>query len=83
LFLKRVTEQERKTNAVITVDGKKWTVQSEIRNSNISPLIHIVSTCPNGKTEILSKFDKLGDREYKGNFTFKQKFVKLFIYFFK
>lgn len=60
--------QVRKTNAAITADDAKYTVQSEIRNSNVSPLIHIVVTCPKGKSEVLFKFDKLGDREYKGNF---------------
>nr|XP_012225513.1 PREDICTED: apolipophorins [Linepithema humile] len=56
----------RKTNAAISADDAKYTVQSEIRTSDVSPLIHIIITCPKGKTEILSKFEKLGDREYKG-----------------
>ncbi|XP_029170500.1 apolipophorins [Nylanderia fulva] len=56
----------RKTDVTVTADGTKYTAKSEIRDGNVSPIIHIVLTCPKGKTELLSKFEKLGDREYTG-----------------
>ena len=31
-----------------------------------SSLFHVTSACPNGKTEIFSKFQKLNEKEYKG-----------------
>jgi len=69
LFLKRQKDgQGRKTDAALTLDNTKYTLKSEIQSGNISPMIHIISTCPAGKTELLSKFNKIGDREYTGNF---------------
>lgn len=56
----------RKTDVAVTADGTKYTAKSEIQDGNVSPIIHIVLTCPKGKTELLSKFEKLGDREYTG-----------------
>ncbi|XP_018353837.1 PREDICTED: apolipophorins [Trachymyrmex septentrionalis] len=58
--------QGRKTDAALTLDNTKYTLKSEIQSGNISPMIHIISTCPAGKTELLSKFNKIGDREYTG-----------------
>ncbi|XP_018393503.1 PREDICTED: apolipophorins [Cyphomyrmex costatus] len=58
--------QVRKTDAALTLDNTKYTLKSEIQSGNISPMIHIISTCPAGKTELLSKFNKLGDHEYTG-----------------
>ncbi|XP_011144506.2 apolipophorins [Harpegnathos saltator] len=56
----------RKTDAAITADNTKYTAKSEIQDGNISPMIHIILTCPNGKTELLSKFEKLSEHEYTG-----------------
>lgn len=53
---------------VIITNDKKYTAKSEIRDGNVSPMIHIVLTSPNGKTELLSKFEQLGEHEYTGNF---------------
>lgn len=69
LELKHEREKDghvRKTDVAVIADGTKYTAKSEIRDGNVSPIIHIVFTCPNGKTELLSKFEKLGDREYTG-----------------
>ncbi|XP_019888404.1 apolipophorins [Ooceraea biroi] len=67
LDLKHVREgHARKTDMAITADDKKYTAKSEIRDGNVSPMIHIILTCPKGKTELLSKFEQLGDHEYTG-----------------
>ncbi|KAM0732090.1 Apolipophorin [Formica fusca] len=69
LELKHEREKDghvRKTDVVVTADNIKYTTKSEIQDGNVSPIIHIVLTCPKGKTELLSKFEKLGDREYTG-----------------
>lgn len=58
----------RKTDVAVTADNIKYTAKSEIQDGNVSPIIHIVLTYPKGKTELLSKFEKLDDREYTGNF---------------
>ncbi|XP_072754262.1 apolipophorins [Anoplolepis gracilipes] len=58
--------QLRKTDVAVTADDKKYTAKSEIQDGNVSPIIHIVLTCPETRLELLSKFEKLGDREYKG-----------------
>lgn len=69
LELKHEREKDghvRKTDAALTVDEGKYTLESEIRDGHISPMMHIILTCPQGKTELLSKFNKLGDKEYTG-----------------
>lgn len=60
------------TEAAVTADDVKYTAKSEIQENNVSPKIHIIFTCPSGKTELLSKFEKLGDHEYTGNFNFSR-----------
>ncbi|XP_014488121.1 PREDICTED: apolipophorins [Dinoponera quadriceps] len=55
-----------KTEGAVTADNDKYTTKCEIQRSNISPKIHIIFTSPNGKTELLSKYEKLGDHEYTG-----------------
>ncbi|KAL6440757.1 hypothetical protein ACFW04_003301 [Cataglyphis niger] len=69
LELKHEREKDghvRKTDVAVTADNIKYTAKSEIQDGNVSPIIHIVLTSPKGKTELLSKFEKLGDREYTG-----------------
>ncbi|XP_011871153.1 PREDICTED: apolipophorins [Vollenhovia emeryi] len=69
LELKHKREKDghvRKTDAALTMDGTKYTLNSEIRESNVSPMMHVIFTSPKGKTELLSKFNKLGDQEYTG-----------------
>ncbi|KAG5308105.1 APLP protein, partial [Acromyrmex insinuator] len=58
--------QVRKTDATLTLDNTKYTFKSEIQSGSISPMIHIISTTPAGKIELLSKFNKIDDREYTG-----------------
>jgi hypothetical protein len=69
LELKHQREKDghaRKTDAALTMDNTKYTLNSEIQGGNISPMMHIILTYPSGKTELLSKFNKLGDHEYTG-----------------
>ncbi|XP_011166991.1 apolipophorins [Solenopsis invicta] len=70
LELKHEREKDghvRKTDAALTFDGQaKYTLNSEIRESETSPMMHIIFICPAGKTELLSKYNKLGDHEYTG-----------------
>ncbi|KAL0104310.1 hypothetical protein PUN28_017203 [Cardiocondyla obscurior] len=70
LELKHQREKDgsgRKTDVALSVDSKKHTLSTEVRGSDTSPMIHIIYTCPAGKkTELLSKFNKLGDHEYTG-----------------
>lgn len=59
--------KSRKTDVVVTVDGVKYTQTSEI-DLDETPGIHLVFTCPTGKTELLTKFKKLGENEYSGEY---------------
>lgn len=54
-------------NSVLTADGNKYTLNSEVQHQPTNNLFHLTAGCPSGKTEVLSKFQKLGDKEYKGN----------------
>lgn len=56
----------RKTDVVGSIDGAKYTMNSEIQVDPTEPIIHVSTTCPSGKTELLFKYKKLGDREYTG-----------------
>lgn len=51
----------------IDVDGSKHSLASEIQYLESNNLFHVTTICPTGNTEILSKFQKLNDKEYKGN----------------
>ncbi|XP_001604024.1 apolipophorins [Nasonia vitripennis] len=64
---KSENEKSRKTDVVVTIDGVKYTQTSEI-DLDETPGIHLVFTCPAGKTELLAKFKKLGDNEYSGEY---------------
>ncbi|XP_011691522.1 PREDICTED: apolipophorins [Wasmannia auropunctata] len=69
LELKHEREKDghvRKTDAALTLDNVKYTLKSEIQGGIISPMMHIIMTCPAGKTELFSKINKLGDQEYTG-----------------
>ena len=43
-------------------------MKSEIQVNSASPSAHLIFMGPNGKTEILAKLTKLGEREFKGIF---------------
>lgn len=65
--LQKETEgQIHNTDVSATVNNNKYTIKSEIKIDPVSPKIHLIFTCPAGKTEILSKFTKLGENEIKG-----------------
>ncbi|XP_076762006.1 retinoid- and fatty-acid binding glycoprotein apolipophorin [Xylocopa sonorina] len=49
----------------VTADGKKYTLNGEMQVQESNSLIHLTATCPKGKTELLSKMQKLGEKEYK------------------
>lgn len=59
----------------IDADGAKHSLVSEIQYLDSSNLFHVTAICPTGKTEILSKFQKLNNKEYKGNSMIYQKNV--------
>ncbi|XP_017790563.1 PREDICTED: apolipophorins [Habropoda laboriosa] len=60
------TENRWTVDSDVTADGVKYSLNSEVQYLTNSGLFHVTSTCPNGKTELLSKIEKLGDNEYKG-----------------
>ncbi|CAK9823680.1 unnamed protein product [Anthophora retusa] len=67
LVYKRLKNENKWTlDSVVTADGAKYSLNSEVQYLATSGLFRVLSTCPNGKTELFSKFEKLGDNEYKG-----------------
>ncbi|XP_076625563.1 retinoid- and fatty-acid binding glycoprotein apolipophorin isoform X1 [Colletes latitarsis] len=58
-------ENKRETDAVAMVDNDKYTLKSEIQQQDMNSLFHVEMSCPTGKTELLSKVEKLGAKEYK------------------
>lgn len=59
-------ENKLVTDAVLNADGKKYTLNSVIQSQEALSLLNIVATCPNEKFEVLSKYQKTGPNEYKG-----------------
>ncbi|XP_076231616.1 retinoid- and fatty-acid binding glycoprotein apolipophorin [Calliopsis andreniformis] len=59
-------ENLRSLDATVLADGTKYTLQSQIQLQENNKLFSITTSCPNGKTEILSKFQRLGLKEFKG-----------------
>ncbi|XP_028142993.1 apolipophorins isoform X2 [Diabrotica virgifera virgifera] len=56
--------QQVTSKVVLTNDGKKWQLDSDLKSSEISPLIHLKLRCPEGKlTEVLLKGNKVSDKE--------------------
>nr|XP_034187967.1 apolipophorins [Osmia lignaria] len=67
LKYKRFKEENRMlVDSVLTADGNKYTLNSEVQHQPTNNVFHLTAGCPSGKTEVLSKFQKLGDKEYKG-----------------
>ncbi|XP_035725460.1 apolipophorins-like [Vespa mandarinia] len=56
----------RQTDATLQLDNAKYTLSTEIRKDKITPMIHFTLTSPQGVTELLSKFQKVGDNDYTG-----------------
>ena len=57
----------------VVADGNKYTLNSEIQHLDTNSLFHVITTCPNGKREVLSKFQKLNDKEYQGEYTARRR----------
>ncbi|CAG9832524.1 unnamed protein product [Diabrotica balteata] len=56
--------QQVTSKVVLTNDGKKWQLDSDLKSSEISPLIHLKLRSPEGKlTEVLLKGNKVSDKE--------------------
>nr|XP_012148156.1 PREDICTED: apolipophorins [Megachile rotundata] len=67
LKYQRFKEQNRLlVDSVLTADDNKYTLNSEIQQQSTNNIFHLTASSPLGKTEVLSKFQKLGDKEYKG-----------------
>nr|XP_033202794.1 apolipophorins [Bombus vancouverensis nearcticus] len=67
LAYKRLKEENKLTiDSKAVADGNKYTLNGEMQYLDTSSLFHVTSACPNGKTEIFSKFQKLNEKEYKG-----------------
>lgn len=67
-MLQRLKEENKLTiDSKAVADGNKYTLNGEMQYLDTSSLFHVTSACPNGKTEIFSKFQKLNEKEYKGD----------------
>ncbi|XP_066596058.1 apolipophorins [Prorops nasuta] len=49
------------TESAVTIDGKKYTAWREFQLDALKSSYHLIYTCPKGKTELISKVEKLGD----------------------
>ncbi|XP_034949851.1 apolipophorins [Chelonus insularis] len=50
----------------LTADDKKYEMKSEFEMNPSVHRAHVVFACPDGKTELLAKVNKLSETEYKG-----------------
>ncbi|XP_017879492.1 apolipophorins [Ceratina calcarata] len=67
LVYKRFKDENKMTlNCESNVEAQKFTLNGEIQHQDTNNLFHVTYTCPMGKIEILSKIQKLGDKEFKG-----------------
>lgn len=66
IFQKDNEGQNHNTDISVNANNNKYTMKSEVKIDPVSPSMHLIFTCPAGKTEILSKYNKLGEREFKG-----------------
>nr|XP_033329599.1 apolipophorins [Megalopta genalis] len=57
------------TNAVLKADGAEYTLKSNIQPQGARRVFEVTTTCPQGKSELLWAFEKLGLKEYKGELT--------------
>lgn len=62
-------ENKLLTDIVLNADGAKYTLNSEIQSQPTVGLLNVVTTCPQGKSELFCKYQKLGANEYKGEWT--------------
>ncbi|XP_043521132.1 apolipophorins isoform X2 [Frieseomelitta varia] len=66
LYTRSEEENKVSIDSKVVADGNKYTLNSEIQHLDTNSLFHVIATCPNGKREVLSKFQKLNDKEYQG-----------------
>ncbi|KAG7188374.1 hypothetical protein KM043_008028 [Ampulex compressa] len=69
LNLVHKTEKEGKhcmTDVTVTTDSGKYTLKGENQMDENVNMFHALVTCPAGKAEVLSKFEKLGHNKYAG-----------------
>ncbi|XP_017888623.2 uncharacterized protein LOC108630072 [Ceratina calcarata] len=65
--MQRFKDENKMTlNCESNVEAQKFTLNGEIQHQDTNNLFHVTYTCPMGKIEILSKIQKLGDKEFKG-----------------
>lgn len=50
-------------------------MSTEIRKDKTAPMIHFTLTSPQGVTELLSKFEKVGDTDYTGDLNYRFEFT--------
>ncbi|XP_076643954.1 retinoid- and fatty-acid binding glycoprotein apolipophorin [Halictus rubicundus] len=65
-YTRNKPENKLLTDIVVNADGAKYTLNSEIQSKVGLNLFSVVTSCPQGKSELLSKYQKLGPNEYKG-----------------
>ncbi|KAF7405857.1 hypothetical protein HZH68_005226 [Vespula germanica] len=68
---KRKPDNYRQTDATLQLDNTKYTLSTEIQKDKIAPMFHFILTSPQGVTEVLSKFQKVGDTDYTGEWKVK------------
>ncbi|XP_076681659.1 retinoid- and fatty-acid binding glycoprotein apolipophorin isoform X2 [Andrena cerasifolii] len=66
VYKRHKDENRRTTDIVVTADNAKYTLNSEIQQQGADSLFNVQASSPAGKTEVLSKFQKLGGQEFKG-----------------
>ncbi|KAK2585087.1 hypothetical protein KPH14_008599 [Odynerus spinipes] len=59
-------KNHRQTDISLNLDSAKYILNTEIQEDRTAPMIHVTLTCPSGVTELLSKFQKLGENDYTG-----------------
>lgn len=62
-------ENKLTTNVLLNADGVEHTLNSNIQLQGARRVFEVTTTCPDGKSELLWKFEKLGPKEYKGDLT--------------
>lgn len=67
LMFQRKPDNYRQTDATLQLDNTKYTLSTEIQKDKIAPMFHFILTSPQGVTEVLSKFQKVGDTDYTGD----------------
>lgn len=64
-------EKKLLTDIVVNADGAKYTLNSEIQTQESLKVLNVLTSCPNGKSELLCKYQKLGPNDFKGEWTIR------------